>query len=119
MLPQQKLLAALLFASLFATGCFMDTSREKSNLPLLHDRLAREFGDQLNVHFAMGVNRGTISVTFINSALNDATDAERAKRAEETAQIVKTHFTQPDSFAALVVVFIRQTARFGVFQAKR
>lgn len=115
MLPQRKLLAAILICSLLTTACLKDTVKSLSELQALQNALTNKFGEEINVHLSEGVNRGMLSVTFINSPLNDSSREQRALRADETAKFVSAHYARSTSVLAIVVVFLRRQTQFVVF----
>jgi hypothetical protein len=70
--------------------------------------IIKRFGDDgVNINLNKLNNRTTISVTFINSPLNDSSQEERRKRAEATAEIVKDHYPAIKSVNLIWVGFIR------------
>ncbi|HEX5888489.1 MAG TPA: hypothetical protein VFY61_07285 [Pyrinomonadaceae bacterium] len=115
LLPQRKLLAAILISSLFTAGCLKDAVKSFGELQTLQVALTNKFGDEIDVHLSQGVNRGTLSVTFINSPLNDSSRQQRALRAQETAQIVSAHYSRSTAVNWIAVVFLRRRTQFVVF----
>ena len=115
LLPQRKLLAAILISSLFTAGCLKDAVKSFGELQTLQVALTNKFGDEINVHLSQGVNRGTLSVTFINSPLNDSSRQQRALRAQETAQIVSAHYSRSTAVSWITVIFLRRQTQFVVF----
>lgn len=115
LLPQRKLLAAILISSLFTAGCVKDAVKSFGELQTLQVALTNKFGDEINVHLSQGVNRGTLSVTFINSPLNDSSRQQRALRAQETAQIVSAHYARSTAVSWITVIFLRRQTQFVVF----
>jgi hypothetical protein len=115
MLPYQKLLAAILISSLFTAGCLKDAVKQLGELRTLQNALTDKFGEEINVHLSKGVNRGTLSVTFINSPLNHSSPQQRALRAQETAQIVSAHYSRSPAVNWIAVVFLRRRTQFVVF----
>jgi hypothetical protein len=76
--------------------------------------LSKKFGDAVHVNSTTGAYE-TLTITFINSALNDKSPADRVKRAEETAQFVKANYKRIQSVQEVWVVFLRQKTWFAVF----
>lgn len=113
MLPRRIILAALLAASVFAAGCIKEAARTLGELQAVNYELTKRFGDDVNVHVSQGANQ-VLTVTFINSPLNNKTSEERGKRAEETAQVVKANYARTKSLKEIWVVFIRQRTRYVV-----
>jgi len=62
-------------------------------------------------------NRTGISVVYINSRLNQKTTEERAKRAQQTAEIVKQHYPSIKNVSEIWVGFMRVTTRLVVFHS--
>lgn len=114
-LPHRKLLALLLISTLLTAGCLKDAIKSLSELQALENALRHKFGDEISLHLSEGINRGMLSVTFINSPLNDSTRQQRALRAQEAAQIVGAHYARSNAVAAIVVVFLRRKTAFAVF----
>lgn len=114
MLSRRIILASILAASVLAAGCVRQAVRTMGELQALNAELAKKFNDQVHVHLAQGANL-TLTITFINSALNDKTVAERLARAQETAQIVAAHYARIASVEAIWVAFVREQTRYVVF----
>lgn len=115
MLPQRKLLALILISSLLTAGCIRDAVKSLSELQALRTTLTNTFGDEVSLHLSEGVNRGTLTVTFINSPLNDSTRQQRALRAQEAAQIVSAHYERSNVVTMIAVMFLRRKSLFAVF----
>ena len=115
MLPHRKLLAVILAASLLASGCLPQVAQETNDLLVLQNELQKKFGDQTELHLAIGVNRGTLYVSFINSSANGWPEEARGKRAAEAAQFVKTRFRQIGQVRTILVSFRRRKTRLLVF----
>lgn len=111
--PHRKLLAAILVSLLLASGC-KETVKTLGELQVLHNELTKKFGDTVFVR----VNEAAypiLSITFINSALNNKGPQDRQQRAQEAAQIVKANYTRIKSLREIWVVFVRQQSRFVIF----
>lgn len=115
LLPRPIILAAILVSSLFTAGCLKDAFKQLGELQTLQAALTNKFGGEINVHLSEGVNRGTLSVTFINSPLNDSSRQQRALRAAEAAQIVSAHYSRSTAINWIAVVFLRRQTQFVVF----
>jgi hypothetical protein len=100
---------------LLAAACTGATVKRLGSLQALQTGLTKKFGDQ--VHVNANETNGTLvlTVSFINSALNDKPPEERFKRATEAAKLVKATYTGINNVAALWVGFIRQRTRMLVF----
>lgn len=115
MLPQRKLLALILISSLLTASCLRDAVKSVGELRALQNALTNKFGGEIDVYLSNSVNRGNLTVTFINSPLNDSTRQHRAIRAEETAQIVSAHYSRSTFVTSMNVVFLRRKTEFVVF----
>lgn len=81
----------------------------------VQEALTKKFGDEVNVNVREAEGALVLSVTFINSALNQKTPADRAKRAQDAAQIVKTNYKRISAVRAIWVGFMRRRTRYLVF----
>lgn len=81
----------------------------------LQEALTKKFADEVNVHVNQGEGSLVLSVTFINSALNQKTPEERAKRAQDAAQFIKTNYRRISNVRALWIGFMRRRTRYLVF----
>ena len=113
--PHRKLLAAILISLLFASGC-KQVVKTMGELQVVHNELAKKFGENVHVRINEAAY-SVLSVTFINSVLNDKGAQDRQKRAEETAQIVKANYARIKSVKQIWVTFVRQQTRFVVFNS--
>lgn len=114
MLPRRIILASVLAVSVLAAGCVKEAARTLGELQGVRSEIYTRFGEDVNVHLGQGV-RQVLTITFINSPLNDRTQPERGQRAMETAQVVKANYPRIQSVAEIWVVFIRQQTRLVVF----
>jgi hypothetical protein len=114
MLPRRIILASLLAASVLASGCLKDAAITLGELQRVRSEINKKFGEDVNVHLGAGQTL-TVTITFINSRLNDKTQPERGQRALETAQLVKANYPRIQSVAEIWVVFLRQKSYFFVF----
>lgn len=101
----------LLLLCVVATGC-KQLVKSLGDLSELQAAIIKEFGDQdVNVNLNNG---DTLMITFINSPLNEKGPEERAKRAEQTAALVKQHYPTISQIDEIWVTFIRSQTRFIV-----
>ena len=114
MLPRRILLASLLAASVLASGCLKDAVQSLGELQGIRSEINKKFGEDVNVHLSQGLS-ATLTITFINSALNERTLEERSKRAQETAQLVIANYVRIKFVKEIWVQFVRQKTRFVVF----
>src|SRR4029079_10094586 len=83
---------------------------------LVRAELIKKFGEQdVNLHGNASRNFTSISVVYFNSPLNQKTTEERAKRAQETAEIVRRHYPSIKNVSEIWVGFMRVTTRLVVF----
>lgn len=116
----RHLLWLVLASSLFVCGCSAakDLGKTLGELTMVRDELIKKFGEQdVNVRVNTFQNRRSISVMYVNSPLNQKTTAERAKRAQETAQIVTQHYPSIKNVSEIWVGFMRVTTRLVVFHS--
>lgn len=105
-------LASILAPCLLSLACTRATVRELSEVRGVHDELTKKFGEEISVHLGNG---RFFTIAFINSRLNEKTSQERAKRAEETGQIVHAHYADSTVITGIYVVFLRRETHFLVF----
>lgn len=111
-------LLVLLTSCLFASGCSTakDLGKTLGTLAQVHAELVKKFGEKdVNLRLNTFQNRTSISVTFVNSPLNQKTAEERAKRAQETAEIVRQHYPSIKNVSEIWVGFMRVTTRLAIF----
>lgn len=111
-------LCLVLASCLLAYGCSTakDLGKTLGDLAMVRAELIKKFGEQdVNVHANTFQNRTSISVTFVNSPLNQKTTEERAKRAQETAEIVRQHYPAIKNVSEIWVGFMRVTTRLVIF----
>ena len=110
----------LLTSSLLVCGCSTakDLGKTLGELTVVRDELIKKFGEQdVNVRVNTFQDRRSISVMYINSPLNQKTTEERAKRAQETAAIVRQHYPSIKNVSEIWVGFMRVTTRLVVFHS--
>jgi len=119
MRSRRIILASILAAALLTAGCLKDAVKEFSKtvgeLMTVRTELMKKYGENVFLNVTAGKNVLTLNVTYINSVLNEKTQAERIRRAQETAQIVKKHYTSINNVSVIWVGFVRQTTRLIVF----
>lgn len=105
---QSRALVTLLLC-LFATGC-TKLAKDWGEISKLHTAIVKEFGEK---EVGVNLNNDTVlTVSFVNSPLNDRGPDERAQRAEQTAVFVKDHFQSIARIETIWVVFVRSETRF-------
>ncbi len=115
MTPHRRTKATILVLLwLLATGCGTHVVKTLSDLVVLRDEIVKKFGDEVNVNIDGNGTGSTLVVTFVNSHLNEKTIAERAKRAQETADLVKVRYPSIRTVGAIWVTFLRQTTEYVV-----
>jgi hypothetical protein len=116
----RHLLWLVVASSLLVCGCSAakDFGKTLGELTMVRDELIKKFGEQdVNVRVNTFQNRRSISVMYVNSPLNQKTTQERAKRAQETAQIVTQHYPSIKNVSEIWVGFMRVTTRLVVFHS--
>jgi len=100
---------AILLWCLLAGGC-AKTVKSLGELSRLQTAIVREFGEQ---DVGVNLNNDTfLSITFVNSPLNDKSPAERAKRAQQAAAFVAEHYDSIAKINEIWVAFVRSQTRF-------
>lgn len=108
----------LVMVCLIASGCDQakQVGKTLGSLAQVRGEIIKKFGeDGVDVRLNSAAGNTTISITFINSALNNKAGAEREKRAQETAEIVKTQYSEIKSVTHILVYFMRAQTKFLVF----
>ncbi len=108
----------LLTLSLLVCGCSTakDLGKQLGDLAVVRAEIIKKFGEQdVNLNANTARNWTSISVVYFNSPLNQKTTAERAKRAQETAEIVRQHYPSIKNVSEIWVGFMRVTTRLVVF----
>ena len=111
-------LVVVLTSCLLVYGCSTakDLGKTLGALAEVRAELIKKFGEEdVNLHLNTFQNRTSISVTFVNSPLNQKTTEERAKRAQETAEIVRQHYPSIKNVSEIWVGFMRVTTRLAIF----
>lgn len=106
----RSLTALLLFCCLLTTACGTKLAKSLLELQRLQSAVAREFSEP-NVNVNVG-NTGYLTVTFINSSLNEGSPDDRARRAERVAAFVKTNYSGIEQVVEIWVNFSRQHTRY-------
>lgn len=119
MLSRRIFLASILAAALLATGCLKEAIKEAtanlSELATVRSALVKRFGDEVNVYVNHNGGRSVLTVTFINSPLNDKTRDERLKRALEAARVVTMNYSRGKNLDVIWIGFARVKTQFIVF----
>lgn len=111
-------LCVVLASCLLACGCSTakDLGKTLGDLGTVRAELIKKFGEKdINVRLNTFENRTNISIAYINSPLNQKTTEERARRAQETAEIVRQHYPSIKNVTEIWVGFMRVTTRLVVF----
>lgn len=116
MRSRQVVLALIAFLSLLTAGCLKDFVREiakdLTDTKHVHDELVKRYGEEVYVSINQGGGRVALNVTFTNSPLNDKTREDRAARAQETTNVVRSSYPKLDRLSAIWVIFVRQKKTF-------
>src|SRR5215217_4398987 len=103
---------------LLAYGCntAKDLGKTLGDLAQVRAELIKKFGEQdVNIRINTFQNRTNISVVFVNSPLIQKPTEERAKRAQETAEIVRQQYPPIKNVSEIWVGFMRVTTRLVIF----
>lgn len=112
------LLCLVLTSCLLAYGCSTakDIGKKLGDVAVVRAELIKKFGEQdVNVQVNTFQNHTNISVIYVNSPLNQRTTEERARRSQETAEIVRQHYPSIRNVSEIWVGFMRVTTRYVVF----
>lgn len=101
----------LLCLSCLAVGC-KQLVGSLNEISKLQQAIVKEYGEQ-NVNVNLN-NSTALTITFINSPLNDNSVDERARRAQQTAQFVKGHYSSIATIDQIWVGFVKQETRYVV-----
>jgi hypothetical protein len=104
--------STLLLLCLLATGC-LQAVKSLGEISRLRAAIIKEYGEK-----DVGVNLNNdsrLTITFINSALNEQGPRERALRAQQTAVFVKQHYLAINRIDVIWVGFLRQKTRYVVW----
>lgn len=102
---------------LLAFGCSTakDVGQTLNDLTNVRAELIKKFGEKdVNLNLNTFQSGTRISVTYVNSPLNQKTTAERAKRSQETAELVRQHYPSIKNVSEIWVGFARVTTRLLV-----
>ena len=111
-------LCIVLTSCLLVYGCTTakELGKTLGELGTVRAELIKKFGEQdVSVHANTFQNHTNISVVYVNSPLNQKTPEERAKRSQETAEIVRQHYPSIKNVGEIWVGFMRSTTRMVVF----
>lgn len=108
----QSLTFTLLLSCLVvATGC-VQLAKSLVAISKLQAAIVKEYGDKdVNVNLN---NDNTLTITFVNSTLNEKSLEERAKRAEQTAAFVIRNYPAIAEIEEIWVGFVKAETRFIV-----
>src|ERR1041384_2541784 len=112
------LLCLVLTSCLLAYGCSTakELGKTLGDLATIRAELMKKYGEaDVNLRINTFQNRTNISVIYVNSPLNQKTTEERAKRAQETAEIVRQLYPSIKNVSEIWVGFMRVTTRLVLF----
>lgn len=92
--------------------CNRATVRELSRARGVQSELTKKFGGEISVHLGDG---RFFTIAFINSPLNERPAIERAKRAEDTGQIVNSLYADSTAITGIYVIFLRRDTHLLIF----
>ena len=108
--PRRSLVAALvLLLCLLPAGC-KQVVATLGDMSKLQAAIGKEYHEK-NVNINLS-NSSVLTVTFINSPLNDQSVAPRLERAQRTAQFVVTHYPPIGNIREIWVGFVKQETRY-------
>lgn len=118
-MKRQKSLLFLLtvFVCLFSVGCgqMKEAGKTLGALAEVRGEIIKKFGENdVNVNIITFGSSTSIRVAYINSPLNQKNGEERRKRAQETALIVKQHYSDIKNVSQIVVGFMKVEMKFLV-----
>ena len=108
----------VLASCLLVYGCSTakEIGKTLGDLANVRSELIKKFGEKdVNLRVNTFENRINISVIYVNSPLNEKTAEERAKRAQETAEIVKQHYPSIKNVSEIWIGFMHATTRLVIF----
>ena len=111
-------IAVVLTSCLLAYGCgtAKDLGKTLGDLAEVRAELIEKFGEKdVDVRVNIFQNRTSISVAYVNSPLNQKSTEERAKRSQETAEIVREYYRSIKNVSEIWVGFVRVTTRLVIF----
>ena len=106
-------LLVLCLASCLFQGC-SGLRKSLGEIAIVQAEIANKFGEQVSVHEKTFNHSTTIVVNFVNSALNEKSEDERALRAKQTAEIVKARHPSIARIDAIWINFFRVQTRYLV-----
>jgi len=115
MRSRRIILASIVAISLLASGCIRELAKNLGELQTLRAALTKKFGEEPALNINEAPSQLTLSVSFINSALNDKLPEDRLHRAQETANLIKTIYPRAQQLGGIWVFFIRQKTTMFVF----
>lgn len=115
MLPHRIFLAAILLSSLLASACLKEAAKTIGELQTLQAALTKKFGDEVAINVNQTDKNLVVTVSFINSPLNNKSEEERFKRAAEAATVVTANYARINNVGAIWVGFVRRRTRMFVF----
>jgi hypothetical protein len=106
---RKTLLTSVLCTSLLASACSSGLIKSLGDLARLRQQLIDKYHEQdINVNLQ---NSRYLSIVFINSPLNQQAPAVRAKRAQETAKFVVSHYPAIHEIGNIWVSFLAYETR--------
>jgi hypothetical protein len=104
--------AFILVSSLLLTACFSGFVSSVGELVTLRAAIIKEFGDE---GVSVNLNNGeTLVVTFVNSPLNHKGSQAREQRAQESALLVKKHYSAINKIQEIWITFVKHETRYLV-----
>jgi len=94
-----------------------EVGKTLGSLGELRSEIIKRFGEEVNVNLNSIPGHRTLSITFVNSQLNDKSSDERNERAQQTVDIVKSHYPDIKSVDQIFVMFSKVATALGIFHS--
>ena len=116
-LPRSTAIILALCSLLLACACLSGLVKSLRDTARLRQQLIDKYHEQ-DVHVSLQNSR-FLSIVFIDSPLNKKDNAERARRAQDTAAFVVANFPEISRIENIWVHFFESESRFIVYQYRR
>jgi hypothetical protein len=110
-------MASTLAATLFAAACSSGIVKSLGDMAKLRQQLIDKYHEQ-DISVMLNNSR-FLSISFINSPLNQQASAVRAKRAQETAKFVASNYPAIRDISNIWVSFVKYETRLIIFHYGR
>ncbi|HEY6803321.1 MAG TPA: hypothetical protein VI306_07065 [Pyrinomonadaceae bacterium] len=120
--PQKSSALFLIIVCLLIGSCTgaKQFGKTLGDLAVVRSELIKRFGeDNVDVRLNSGEGGRTVSVTFMNSPLNESGEEKRRERAQQTVEIVKMYYPDIKAIFYISVNFIRANSILGIFHSTK